>query len=83
MTNNPSLNEAHRITTAQLDVPNRLLLGPGPSNTPPRILQAMSLPTIGHLDPRFIHLMNEIQELLRYAWQRANEWSGPAACPDP
>ncbi|MBK9054932.1 MAG: alanine--glyoxylate aminotransferase family protein [Chloroflexi bacterium] len=79
MTNNPSLNEAHRITTAQLDVPNRLLLGPGPSNTPPRILQAMSLPTIGHLDPRFIHLMNEIQELLRYAWQTDNKLTIPVS----
>lgn len=79
MTQTYTINEAHRLNTPQLDVPNRLLLGPGPSNTHPRILQAMSLPTIGHLDPRFIHLMNEIQELLRYAWQTDNKLTIPVS----
>ncbi|MBP8001651.1 MAG: alanine--glyoxylate aminotransferase family protein [Chloroflexi bacterium] len=79
MSNNYSLNETHRLAVPQLDVPNRLLLGPGPSNTPPRILQALSLPTIGHLDPRFIYLMNEIQELLRYAWQTENKLTVPVS----
>ena len=79
MSNNYSLNETHRLAVPQLDVPNRLLLGPGPSNTPPRILQALSLPTIGHLDPRFVYLMNEIQELLRYAWQTENKLTVPVS----
>ncbi|MCL4869911.1 MAG: alanine--glyoxylate aminotransferase family protein [Anaerolineae bacterium] len=74
-----TINEAHRLMTTQLDVPNRLLLGPGPSNAHPRVLQAMSLPPIGHLDPRFIHLMNEIQELLRYAWQTENSLTIPVS----
>ena len=53
--------------------PNRILMGPGPSNVHPRVLDAMSKPTIGHLDPKFIELMDEIKELLRYAFQTKNE----------
>lgn len=79
MTQNYSINETHHLTAPQLDVPNRLLLGPGPSNAHPRVLQAMSLPPIGHLDPKFIHLMNEIQELLRYAWQTDNQLTIPVS----
>ena len=53
--------------------PNRLLMGPGPSNIYPRVLEAMARPTIGHLDPKFINLMDEIKELLKYAFQTSNE----------
>lgn len=52
---------------------NRILMGPGPSNVHPRVLEAMSRPTIGHLDPEFIKLMDEIKELLKYAFQTKNE----------
>ena len=48
-------------------------MGPGPSNVHPRVLKAMSRPTIGHLDPQFIDLMDEIKSLLRYAFQTENE----------
>lgn len=51
----------------------RILMGPGPSNVHPRVLDAMSRPTIGHLDPEFIQLMDEIKELLKYAFQTKNE----------
>lgn len=51
----------------------RILMGPGPSNVHPRVLSAMSGPTIGHLDPKFIELMDEIKELLKYAFQTKNE----------
>ncbi len=57
---------------AQVNVPPRLLLGPGPSNADPRVLQTMGMPTLSHLDPAFIPLMNDVQELLRYAWQTEN-----------
>ncbi|MBF2022175.1 MAG: alanine--glyoxylate aminotransferase family protein [Hydrococcus sp. C42_A2020_068] len=67
-----SIDERHRIHTSQLDVPPRLLLGPGPANVHPRVLAAMSLPTLGHLDPRYLELMDEIQTLLRYTWQTDN-----------
>jgi len=53
--------------------PNRILMGPGPSNVHPRVLDAMARPTIGHLDPKFIDLMDEIKELLKYAFQTNNE----------
>ncbi|MBK9099805.1 MAG: alanine--glyoxylate aminotransferase family protein [bacterium] len=53
--------------------PKRILMGPGPSNVHPRVLSAMSGPTIGHLDPKFIELMDEIKELLKYAFQTKNE----------
>lgn len=53
--------------------PTRILMGPGPSNVHPRVLEAMARPTIGHLDPRFIELMDEIKELLKYAFQTKNE----------
>ena len=53
--------------------PHRLLLGPGPSMVHPRVLQALSLPLLGHLDPVFLGLMNEIQALLRATFQTQNE----------
>ncbi len=52
--------------------PLRTLMGPGPSDVDPRILQAMSRPTIGHLDPRFIDLMDEIKSLLQLAFRTSN-----------
>jgi alanine-glyoxylate transaminase / serine-glyoxylate transaminase / serine-pyruvate transaminase len=53
--------------------PKRILMGPGPSNVHPRVLEAMARPTIGHLDPKFIELMDEIKELLKYSFQTNNE----------
>ena len=67
----------HRIDAPQLDMPPRLLLGPGPSNAHPRVLQAIAMRQVGHLDPTFIQVMNEVQELLRYAWQTDNGFSLP------
>jgi alanine-glyoxylate transaminase / serine-glyoxylate transaminase / serine-pyruvate transaminase len=55
-----------------LKLPRRVLLGPGPSDVPPRVLEAMSRPLLGHLDPDFVSLMDETQELLRYAFQTTN-----------
>lgn len=76
---NATVNETYRRMTPQLDVPPRLLLGPGPSNAHPRVLQALSMRQLGHLDPRFIGLMNEIQDLLRYAWQTENQLTIPVS----
>eukprot|EP00475_Leptophrys_vorax_P042357 TRINITY_DN79924_c0_g1_i1.p1 TRINITY_DN79924_c0_g1~~TRINITY_DN79924_c0_g1_i1.p1 ORF type:complete len:394 (-),score=118.14 TRINITY_DN79924_c0_g1_i1:55-1236(-) len=63
----------------QLDVPPRTLLGPGPSNAHPRVLQALSMRQLGHLDPKFIGLMNDVQELLRYAFQTNNAVTIPVS----
>jgi alanine-glyoxylate transaminase / serine-glyoxylate transaminase / serine-pyruvate transaminase len=57
------------LTLNPLTVPNRLLLGPGPCNANPTVLQAMSTNLLGHLDPAFLQIMDEIQSLLRYVWQ--------------
>ncbi len=55
-----------------LEVPSRLLMGPRPCNAHPTVLQAMSTTPLGHLDPAFLQIMDEIQSLLRYAWQTDN-----------
>ncbi|MEM6500552.1 MAG: alanine--glyoxylate aminotransferase family protein [Cyanobacteria bacterium P01_C01_bin.89] len=75
----PAVSDRHRLQAAQLDVPTRLLLGPGPSNAHPRVLQALGMRQVGHLDPAFIELMNETQELLRYVWQTDNEVTIPVS----
>jgi alanine-glyoxylate transaminase/serine-glyoxylate transaminase/serine-pyruvate transaminase len=55
-----------------LAAPERILLGPGPSMAQPRVLQAMSQPLVGHLDPYFLQVMDQIQEMLRYVLQTEN-----------
>lgn len=60
-------------------VPQRVLMGPGPSDVPPSVLEAMAAPTIGHLDPGFLTLMDETQELLRYVFQTQNEFTIPVS----
>ena len=56
-------------------------MGPGPSDVNPRILEAMSRPTIGHLDPAFIAMMDELQELLRYAFRTRYSLAMPVSAP--
>lgn len=57
--------------------PERLLLGPGPSNAAPTVLQAMNSPLIGHLDPDFIKMMEEIKTMLRKVFKTENEMTFP------
>ena len=53
-----------------LTIPEKTLLGPGPSNVPERILKAMALPTIGHLHPEFCKvIMDDCKAGLQYAFQ--------------
>src|SRR5947209_17120947 len=59
--------------TQPLSIPQRVLLGPGPSDVPPRVLQAMAQPTIGHLDPVFLRLMDEVQAGRKQVFQTQNE----------
>ncbi|MEE8059999.1 MAG: alanine--glyoxylate aminotransferase family protein [Pseudomonadales bacterium] len=61
--------------------PHRTLMGPGPSDVSPRVLAALARPTIGHLDPEFIQLMDEIKDLLHYAFQTNNELTLPVSAP--
>lgn len=59
----------------------RTLMGPGPSDVNPRILTAMGKPTIGHLDPEFVRLMDEIKTLLQVAFQTGNGLTIPVSAP--
>ena len=72
-----SVDSCHRCSIGPIDTPDRLLLGPGPSNAHPTVLQALSRTPIGHLDPLYVELMGEVQELLRYAWQTDNRLTLP------
>lgn len=75
----PAVNNAHRAAIAPLEVPQRLLFGPGPSNADPTVVAAMNHQPIGHLDPAYLHMMDEVQSLLRYAWQTSNPITFPVA----
>jgi alanine-glyoxylate transaminase/serine-glyoxylate transaminase/serine-pyruvate transaminase len=68
---------SHRLGLDPINTPSRLLLGPGPSNAHPTVLQALARTPIGHLDPLYIQLMGEVQELLRYVWQTDNRLTIP------
>ncbi len=57
----------------------RVLMGPGPSDVAPRVLQAMSAPCIGHLDPTFLSIMDETQRLLRFLFQTENALTIPVS----
>jgi len=61
--------------------PIRTLMGPGPSDVHPRILEAMSRPTIGHLDPMFVTMMDEMKSLLQYAFKTENQLTLSVSAP--
>ncbi|MGD8547140.1 MAG: alanine--glyoxylate aminotransferase family protein [Thiohalophilus sp.] len=61
--------------------PHRTLMGPGPSDVSQRVLEALARPTIGHLDPAFIGMMEEMKSLLQYAFQTKNELTFPVSAP--
>ena len=56
-----------------LSPPQRILMGPGPSDTHPQVLAALGASTVGHLDPYFLKIMNEVQSMLRQVFQTENE----------
>ena len=61
--------------------PERTLMGPGPSDVSPRVLNAIARPTLGHLDPLFIELMDETKALLQYAFKTENALTMPISAP--
>ncbi len=60
---------------AELTPPTRILLGPGPSNVHPRVYRALATPIVGHLDPAFLAIMDEVQALLRFVFQTQNAFT--------
>ena len=61
--------------------PVRTLMGPGPSDVSPRVLEALSRPTIGHLDPAFVGMMDEMKAMLRSVFCTENELTMPVSAP--
>src|SRR2546428_6266851 len=59
--------------------PPRLLMGPGPSNVAPSVLDAMAKPLVGHLDPVFVKMMEEIKAMLRQVFLTQNEMTFPVS----
>ncbi len=64
---------------SDLNTSARILLGPGPSMAHPRVLRTMATPLIGHLDPEFLKVMDDVQKLLRYVFQTENELTIPVS----
>lgn len=69
------------MSTRSFNPPVRTLMGPGPSDVHPRVLAAMARPTIGHLDPAFVAMMEETKALLQYAFQTENAFTFPVSGP--
>lgn len=61
--------------------PRRILMGPGPSDVYPEVLAAQSRPTVGHLDPLFVGIMDELKSLIQYAFQTKNEMTMAVSAP--
>src|ERR1041385_1305544 len=64
---------------AKFNPPPRLLMGPGPSDVAPSVLRAMSMPLVGHLDPAFVNMMEEIKTMLRAVFLTKNEMTFPVS----
>ena len=67
--------------TKSFTPPRRTLMGPGPSDVSHRVLAAMARPTIGHLDPEFLRMMDEIKLMLQYAFRTTNALTIPISAP--
>ncbi|WP_420553904.1 pyridoxal-phosphate-dependent aminotransferase family protein [Neptuniibacter marinus] len=67
--------------TTSFHPPVRTLMGPGPSDVSPRVLAAMARPTIGHLDPEFIRMMDEVKAMLKTCFKTNNELTMPISAP--
>ncbi|WIA13100.1 hypothetical protein OEZ85_006700 [Tetradesmus obliquus] len=69
------VSNAAKTPQGPIQVPTRLLMGPGPTTAHPRILAAQALPLLGHMHPPFIHIMDEIKEGLRYMFQTESPYT--------
>jgi alanine-glyoxylate transaminase/serine-glyoxylate transaminase/serine-pyruvate transaminase len=67
------------MTPSTVSPPTRNLLGPGPSNVPPSVIKAMQRPQLGHLDPAYLGIMDEIQAMLRAVFITENEITFPVS----
>jgi alanine-glyoxylate transaminase/serine-glyoxylate transaminase/serine-pyruvate transaminase len=67
------------LIPGQLAPSPRILMGPGPSDVNPRVLTAMATPLLGHLDPQFLQILNETQEMLRHVFRTKNQLTFPVS----
>eukprot|EP00889_Picochlorum_renovo_P004271 jgi/Picre1/31301/NNA_006654.t1 len=70
-----AIDESSKGPSGVLEVPRRFLMGPGPANADPRVLNAQALPLLGHMHPPFLKIMDEIQEGLRYLFQTKSPYT--------
>ena len=66
-------------SASQVNPAERILMGPGPSSVPHRVLRALSAPTLGHLDPQYLAIMDETCEMLRQVFRTANKLTSPVS----
>lgn len=69
------------MSITSFNPPVRTLMGPGPSDVHPRVTGAMARPCIGHLDPAFVGMMDEVKQMLQYAFQTENQLTIPVSAP--
>ena len=69
------------MTITSFFPPQRTLMGPGPSDVSPRVLSALARSTVGHLDPTFVGMMDEVKTLLQYAFQTKNTYTMAISAP--
>jgi len=69
------------MSITSFNPPVRTLMGPGPSDVHPRVTSAMARPCIGHLDPAFVGMMDEVKQMLQYAFQTQNQLTIPVSAP--
>ena len=69
------------MSITSFNPPVRTLMGPGPSDVHPRVTGAMARPCIGHLDPAFVDMMDEVKQMLQYAFQTKNQLTIPVSAP--
>jgi alanine-glyoxylate transaminase/serine-glyoxylate transaminase/serine-pyruvate transaminase len=69
------------MSITSFNPPVRTLMGPGPSDVHPRVTGAMARPCIGHLDPAFVGMMDEVKEMLQYAFKTKNKLTIPVSAP--
>ena len=74
-------NLVGNVVSKSFHPPVRTLMGPGPSDIHPRVLAALSRPILGHLDPLFVAMMDEVKALLQYAFQTQNALTLPVSAP--
>lgn len=68
-------------TVGELNTSNRILMGPGPSDVHPRVLKAMATPLVGHLDPEFVTIMDEIKTMVQATFQTQNHLTFVVSAP--